>query len=138
MAKLNPYLNFDNMKCREAMNFYKDSLGGELTIQIVSEMPEMAAMMPPDFKDHVMHSTLVSGDMVIMASDLNKGIPVQGNMASIVINCDNEAQLNDFFNGLSAGGKVTQPIADMPWGAKYAEVTDKFGKDWAFNCYNKA
>lgn len=134
MAKLNPYLNFDNMQCREAMNFYKDALGGDLTIQKVSEMPEMAAMMPPEFKDHVMHSTLTSGDMVIMASDLNRSNPVQGNMGSIVINCDSEAQLNDFFSKLSAGGKVTQPIADMPWGAKYAEVTDKFGKDWAFNC----
>lgn len=137
MAKLNPYLNFDNMQCREAMNFYKDCLGGELVIQKVSEMPEMAAMMPPEFKDHVMHSMLTSGDMVIMASDLNRGEPVQGNMASIVINCDDETQLNDFFSKLSAGGKVTQPIADMPWGAKYAEVTDKFGKDWALNCQMK-
>lgn len=134
MAKLNPYLNFDNMQCREAMNFYKDCLGGELTIQLVHEMPEMAAMMPPEFKDHVMHSMLVSGDMVVMASDLNRGQPVQGNMSSIVINCDDEAQLNDFFSKLSAGGKVTQPIADMPWGAKYGEVTDKYGKDWALNC----
>jgi PhnB protein len=134
MAKLNPYLNFDNMQCREAMNFYKDALGGELTIQLVHEMPEMAAMMPPEFKDHVMHSMLVSGDMVLMASDLNRGQPTEGNMSSIVINCDSEAQLNAFFNKLSAGGKVTQPIADMPWGAKYAEVTDKFGKYWAMNC----
>lgn len=133
MAKLNPYLNFDNMQCREAMNFYRDCLGGELTIQKVSEMPEMAAMMPSEFKDHVMHSKLESGDMVLMASDLNRAQPVQGNMGSIVVHCDNEAQLNDFFSKFSAGGKVTQPIADMPWGAKYGEVTDKFGKDWAFN-----
>ncbi len=43
MAKLNPYMNFDNMQCREAMNFYKDCLGGELVIQKVSEMPEHPA-----------------------------------------------------------------------------------------------
>ena len=46
MAQLNPYLNFDR-NCREAMNFYKDCLGGELFLQTVGEMPEMAAQMPP-------------------------------------------------------------------------------------------
>jgi PhnB protein len=133
MAKLNPYLNFDNKQCVEAMNFYKDCLGGELTIQKVHEMPEMAAQMPPDFGDHVMHATLVSGDMVIMGSDLNRGPAVEGNMASIVINCDNEEQLNKFFDKLSEGGKVSQPIMDMPWNAKYGDLTDKFGKNWALN-----
>ena len=46
MARLNPYLNFDN-NCREAMNFYKDCLGGELFLQTVSELPEMAATNAP-------------------------------------------------------------------------------------------
>jgi len=34
MAHLNPYLSFDN-QCREAMNFYKDCLGGTLELQKV-------------------------------------------------------------------------------------------------------
>jgi PhnB protein len=36
MAQLNPYLNFDN-NCREAMNFYKYCLGGELKLQTVAK-----------------------------------------------------------------------------------------------------
>ena len=60
MGKLNPYLNFDN-NCREAMNFYKDCIGGELVFQKVSESPLMAAQMPPEFKDHILHSSLTSG-----------------------------------------------------------------------------
>ncbi|MBL7717512.1 MAG: VOC family protein [Flavipsychrobacter sp.] len=133
MAKLNPYLNFSGMQCREAMNFYRECLGGELTLQQVSEMPEMAAMMPPEYKDHIIHATLVSGDMVLMASDLVRGEPVQGNMGSVIINCDDEAQITAFFEKLAAGGKVIQPLADMPWGARYGELTDKFGKDWSLN-----
>jgi len=46
VANLNPYLNFDN-NCREAMNFYKDCLGGELFFQTVGEMPAMAATNAP-------------------------------------------------------------------------------------------
>ena len=132
MARLNPYLNFDN-NCREAMNFYKECLGGELFLQTVSELPAMAAQMPPQMKDNILHSSLTSGDIVIMASDLNPEKRIEGNTVHLCINCNNENELNSFFSKLSANGKVTEPIADMPWGAKYGALTDKYGKQWLFN-----
>ena len=132
MAKLNPYLNFDG-NCREAMTFYKNCLGGDLYLQTVKESPEMAAMMPPHLKDHILHSVLTCGDIVIMASDLNKEKPVNGNTYQLCIQCDSEDQLLSFFNGLSEGGTINDPIADMPWGAKFGAITDKFGKSWIFN-----
>lgn len=135
MAQLNPYLSFSN-NCREAMNFYKDSLGGELVLQTVSELPEMAAQMPPEMKDSIMHSVLTSGDIVIMASDLNRENPVEGNTVHLCIQCKTENELNTFFSNLSKGGKITEPISDMPWGAKFGSLIDKFGKYWLFN-YSK-
>ena len=132
MAHLNPYLNFDN-NCREAMNFYKECLGGELFLQTVSELPAMAAQMPPQMKDNILHSSLTSGDIVIMASDLTREKRIEGNTVHLCINCNSENELNSFFSKLSAGGKVTEPIADMPWGAKYGALTDKYGKHWIFN-----
>lgn len=131
MAKLNPYLNFDN-NCREAMTFYKDCLGGELSLQTVSEVPMMAAQMPPAMKNSILHSQLKSGDMVIMASDLNRDKRVVGNSVHLCISCDSEEELNSFFSKLSVGGKVTDPLADMPWGMSGA-LTDKYGKHWIFN-----
>lgn len=133
MAQLNPYLSFSN-NCREAMNFYKDSLGGELVLQTVGEMPEMAAQMPPEMKDNIIHSVLTSGDIVIMASDLNREKPVEGNTVHLCIQCKTEDELNTFFSKLSKGGKITESISDMPWGAKYGSLIDKFGKYWLFNC----
>ena len=133
MAQLNPYLNFTNNNCREAMNFYKNCLGGELTLQTVGEMPAMAAQMPANMKDSILHATLKSGGISIMASDLNRENPLGGNTFSLCINCDTEAELNAFFSKLSAGGKIIQPVGDMPWGALYGELTDKYGKLWMFN-----
>ena len=132
MAQLNPYLNFDN-NCREAMNFYKDCLGGELTLQTVGEMPAMAAQMPPQMKDNILHSTLTSGDIVIMASDLNREKQIEGNTVHLCVNCNSENELNSFFSKLSAGGKITEPLADMPWGGMYGSLTDQYGKHWVFN-----
>ena len=132
MAQLNPYLSFSN-NCREAMNFYKDSLGGELVLQTVGELPEMAAQMPPEMKSNIMHSVLTSGDIIIMASDLNRESPVEGNTVHLCIQCKTEDELNTFFSNLSKGGKITEPIADMPWGAKFGSLIDKYGKYWLFN-----
>lgn len=132
MAQLNPYLNFEN-NCREAMTFYKDCLGGELKLMTVGEMPEMAAQMPSEMKDAIMHSSLTNGGVVIMGSDLNREKVVEGNTVQLCINCDSEQQLNEYFTKLSAGGKITEPVAHMPWGAIYGAIVDKFNKQWLFN-----
>lgn len=132
MAQLNPYLSFEN-NCRDAMNFYKECLGGKLTMQQVSDLPEMAAQMPPEMSTSIMHSTLTNGNITIMASDLNRDAPVEGNTVHLLISCDTETELNTFFSKLSAGGTVHEPVAYMPWGAFYGSLTDKFGKHWALN-----
>lgn len=132
MAQLNPYLSFDG-NCREAMNFYKDCFGGELHLQTVEELPEMAARMPAEMAGHILHSSLSSGGIVIMASDLNREIPAEGNTISLLLNCQSEEELNTLFSKLSKDGKVIEPIGDMPWGARYGELKDKYGKLWALN-----
>ena len=136
MPTLNPYLNFDN-NCREAMNFYKDCLGGDLFLQTVGEMPEMAAQMPANMKDLILHSKLTSGDMVIMAADIHRDKRVEGNTVHLCINCDTDEELTRFFTKLSAGGQITDPLADMPWGGRFGSLTDKYGKHWLFN-YQKS
>lgn len=133
MATLNPYLNFSSNKCREAMNFYRDCLGGELTLQTVAENPAMAAQMPAELKDSILHSSLISGNIVIMASDLNRSKPLEGNTFSLCVNCNSEAELNSFFTKLAVGGTINQAVADMPWGATFGDLTDKYGKNWMFN-----
>ena len=132
MAQILAYLKF-NGNCREAMTFYKDCLGGDLFLQTVGELPAMAEKMPPEMKNNILHSTLTSGDVVIMASDLNREVPVEGNTVHLCINCKTENELNNFFSNLSRGGKITEPLSDMPWGAKYGALTDKYGKHWLFN-----
>ena len=48
----------------------------------------------------------------------------------------NTEEAFDYFNGLSAGGKIEMPLQDMFWGAYYGSFTDKFGVQWMVN-YDK-
>ncbi len=133
MALLNPYLNF-NGNCREAMTFYQKAFGGgELELMTVAENPGMAAQMPADFSDKIMHSSLQTGGVTLMASDLQNETPNKGNTVQLCLNCESDEELNTLFANLSVGGTVKQPLAEMPWGGKYGEIVDKFGMHWLFN-----
>jgi PhnB protein len=62
---INPYLKFNDDKCREAMAFYKNALGGELSFQTIGESA-MANEVPKEGQNKIMHSTLKKGSVVIL------------------------------------------------------------------------
>lgn len=66
MKSLIPYLMF-NGNCEEALNFYKDALGGEIkSMQTFDDLPDP---VPDRHKKKVMHAELVADNIHIMASD---------------------------------------------------------------------
>jgi len=134
MAQINAYLNFEG-NTREAMNFYKDALGGELTLQTIGESP-IASQMPPHAKDLIVHSMLVSDNIVIMGSDMVLDGLIKGNNVSLSLQCNSEEEINRLFSKLSAGGNVDHPVKEAFWGGIFGHFTDKYGINWLMN-YNK-
>jgi PhnB protein len=133
MPQLNPYLSF-NGTCREAMTFYQSCLGGELLIQPFADSP-LAAQVPAEARQRVLHSMLTSGSMVLMASDMGGGPErplTPGNTVSLCLNGSSDEEITTLFNKLSEGGTIVDPLADMFWG-KFGSITDKFGMSWLFN-----
>lgn len=131
---MSTYISF-NGQCREAMNFYKDCIGGDLTMQTVEGSPA-EAQCPPSIKHHIMHSSLVSGGVMIMASDMHRSKLIVGNNTALCLHCGSEEEINRFFSKLSAGGEVVEELKEQFWGSIYGELTDKYGVRWLFN-YDK-
>lgn len=134
MTYINAFLNF-NGRCREAMTFYQECLGGELVFQKISESP-MAAQMPSEMGPKILHSSLTKEGIVLMGSDMMGNALVDCNKVGLCVNCSSHEEINDFFNKLSVGGKIKQPLHQSFWGATYGEMTDKFGINWMFS-YSK-
>jgi PhnB protein len=132
---LNPYLNF-NGQCREAMTFYQQCLGGELTLQRLAESP-MSAQLPSARESDILHSTLIHERIILMGSDMIGARLNRGNGISLCLQCHSEAEVNSFFANLSTGGHGHTPLHQTFWGATYGELTDRFGIQWIFN-YTKA
>ncbi len=131
MASIYPYLTF-NGNCREAMNYYKSCLGGDLSFIVVGESP-VAGQMPPQLKDHILHSSLKTSDMEIMATDMQPEKLNEGNTVHLCLVCKTEEETRNLFDKLSAGGKVKQPLHEMFFGL-IGTLTDKFGKHWIVEC----
>jgi PhnB protein len=138
--KLNPYLNFDG-NAEEAVKFYQSVFGGEMFLQRMDQAPGTESL-PADEKKRVMHASIPLGDgQSLMASDIVPSMGHKltvGNNNYISLTPDSREDADRLFNGLSKGGKVEMPMADMFWGDYFGSFKDKFGVGWMINFSKKA
>jgi len=129
---ISPYLTFDG-NAREAMTFYRDALGGELSLMAVKDTNMGSQCMGTD-ENAIMHSSLIKDSLVLMASDMIGNRTLQlGNNFAISVNCNSEEEINTFYKNISAGGEIIDPLKIQFWGALFGVVKDKFGMVWMFN-----
>jgi PhnB protein len=136
IKQLNPYLNF-NGTADKAIKLYESALGAKTeSIQRFGDIPGNTPA--PEHKDRVIHALLRLGPGIIMISDSQPGSPVtpQGPMF-VCVDFDDPSDMGRRFEALSAGGKVTMPLQDTFWGAKFGILTDAYGIQWMFNCTTK-
>jgi PhnB protein len=127
-----PYLFFDG-RCEEAVEFYKKTLGAEVT-QLLrfkdSPEPPQPGMVPPGSEDKVMHTSFRIGDLTVMASDGQcVGQPsFQGFALSLTVPDADEAER--LFASLAEGGQVQMPLATTFFSPRFGMVADRFGVSW--------
>ena len=95
--------------------------------------------IPENMKQRIMHVSLpISSETILMGSDSNQmmGDVTMGQNISISVNAADKKEADKIFNSLSAGGKITLPIADMFWGAYFGMLVDKFGIIWMVSSEN--
>lgn len=127
------YLHF-NGNCKEAMTFYADVLGGEVTIlmQFKDAPEEVCKNVPAEAMELTMHCMLEAGNIALMSSDyLNEHEAfTQGNNFAVSINTEDEDEAVAIFNGLSEGAFVMMPFEEAFWGGKFGMLRDKYGVNW--------
>ncbi len=130
-TQLNPYLNFRD-QTREAMAFYQEVFGGELTM---NTFEDFHASEDPDEADKIMHSQLVAEDgLVLMAADLPKAMHLpEASSISLSLSGDDEPTLRGWYDALVEGGTVVEPLKKAPWGDHFGMCVDRFGVHWMVN-----
>lgn len=126
-----PYLNF-NGNAEEAFNLYVEILGGE--INFLQRFGDAPHNMGAD-ANKILHLSATINGSQLMASDCPPGVTVSGgDNLSLSLNFGSAPELDEKFNKLAAaGGKVTMPLEDTFWGARFGMLVDKYGISWMFN-----
>jgi PhnB protein len=133
---LNPYLSFrDN--AREAMEFYQTVFGGDLT---VSTFRDFHMTEDESELDKVMHAQLNAPEgIVLMGADTPNSMEyTPGGSISVSLSGDDEAALRGYWERLSQGATVVQPLEKAPWGDSFGMLTDRFGTGWMVNIAGQA
>ncbi len=128
---LNAYINFKD-NTRQAMEFYHSIFGGKLNM---STFKDYQASQDPAEENKIMHSMLeTEGGLSFMAADTPSWEEYHpGSNFALALSGDNEAELTEFFNKLSAGGKTISPLEKAPWGDTFGYCVDQFGVSWMVN-----
>ena len=134
MLRCTPFLLFDG-NCAEAMTFYHNCLGGELTLTKLADTP-MKAQFPPEKHQRLINAHLKSGAFEISATDWMASPdfdPVQGNTYAIFVLGGAFDELKPVFDKLKVGAEQSrlQELHEMPFGI-YGQFYDRFGVQWIF------
>lgn len=130
-ARLNPYIGF-RTQARDALTFYHGIFGGDLQLMTFGENH---AAQDPSQNDLIMHGQInIPNGMTIMASDTPPTMELDSaSNITVSLSGDEEALLTGYWNGLSQGATIIEPLAKAPWGDSFGMLVDKFGTRWMVN-----
>src|SRR5262245_15406937 len=130
--QLSRYVNFQG-RAREAMEFYRVALGGNLDLRNMNVQGESK---PAGAQDSVTYARLETNGTVIIASVSHPDYPAKvGNIIAIVLSRTDKARLTKIINTLAEGGRLQMPLTKQPWGADDGSLADKFGIIWTINIH---
>lgn len=130
--RVQPYLFFEG-RCEEALEFYRRTLGAEVTaLMRYEDSPESQppGMLPPGSGDKVMHANFRVGESVLMASDGNCGGNPGFQGISLTLTVAEAAEAERVFAALAEGGRVQMPLTQTFFSARFGMVADRFGVSW--------
>ncbi|MBZ3906660.1 MULTISPECIES: VOC family protein [Streptomyces] len=130
VSRLNPYLSFDG-DARQALEFYKEVFGGELSLNTFGSFGQPDA---PE-SDKIMHGMLEAPNgFTLMGADTPPGMEYRpGGGFSVSLSGEDDTELRGYWEKLSEGGSVAVPLDKQMWGDVFGMCTDRFGVPWMVN-----
>lgn len=119
------YINFPGT-ARQALHFYADIFGGEVSLHSYEDFSRT------DGPSSAVAHGVLDGVVTLAGSDTPEGensVRLEGLMLSLLGTAE-PAVLHEWFDKLSVGGSISDPLASKPWGATDGQVTDRYGLRW--------
>jgi PhnB protein len=132
IMEVQPYVFF-NGRCEEALAFYREKLGAEVTFMMryKDAPPDTQQQIRPGLEDKIMHAAIQLGTSLWMASDGNCEDPAPSlGGFSLSLTVDDAPTAERYFGALGEGGQVVMPFGKTFWSSGFGMVVDRFGLMW--------
>lgn len=134
------YINFDGT-AEKAIEFYSEALNANEVKKVkFRDLPQDPNAPLSEIElNMIMESSIEFAGGTIMMSDILPSMKavagelVEGNNVLISLVIDDKQKLEEYFNNLSVGGRVTMPLSQYPWSSCFGMLVDRFGISWKFN-----
>ena len=126
--KITPFLMFEGT-AEEAMRFYVSLFPGSEVSRI-----ELYGTDEPGTEGSVKRAdfTLAGQEVICIDSPMKHDFTFTPSV-SLFVECENEAELNNAFDQLSAKGAVLMPPDNYGFSRKFTWLNDRFGVSWQLN-----
>ena len=128
---VNAYINFQGQG-QAAVTFYTEVFNLQEPQLLTYGSVEYYANRP-EVKDYILHTELnISGSRVMISDILPEEEFVRGNGFALALVSSNKDELQQAFDRLQVGGKVTMPLQQTFFSEYYGMLEDQFGINWLF------
>ena len=131
--KVQAYITFGG-RCEEALEFYKKTLGAQVTgLMRWKENPDKDMLGPSGYEEKVMNASFRIGETQLMADDGMGEAPPRFTGMTLAIEVADDGEAKRIFTALGEGGVMTMPLAKTFWTSSFGMLHDKFGVPWMVN-----
>ncbi|ATB29246.1 VOC family protein [Melittangium boletus] len=126
------HLNFRG-DARAALEFYQSVFGGDITLVTYKDAH---SVQEPSEADQVMWGQVAAKNgFRVMAYDVPSRMPWDPgkNAFFVSVRGDSEKEISAFWEKLSVGATVAQPLAPSGWAPLYGMLKDRFGITWVLD-----
>lgn len=126
------HLNFRN-NARAALGLYQSVFGGEV---VIATHAQAYPVHPPEEADLVAFGQVESANgFRIMAYDVPAARPHDPGIAPIFVSVrgDDADEITRYWQALSEGATILQPLAHSGWTPLFGMLTDRFGVTWVLD-----
>ncbi|TMR24808.1 VOC family protein [Nonomuraea turkmeniaca] len=123
------HLNFRG-DARAALTFYQSVFGGDMAVVTYEDAGNV---QEPSEADQVMWGQVAAGDgFRVMAYDVPSRLPWDHGANAFFVSLRGEAagEITAYWEKLSVGATVLQPLGPAQWAPLYGMLKDRFGVTW--------
>ncbi|KQQ36285.1 bleomycin resistance protein [Duganella sp. Leaf126] len=118
---------------REALGFYRAVYGGQLTL--VSYGEAGMAHDPAQADQIIWGQVTAESGFCVMAFDVPEAMPWDPgqNAYYVSVRGDSAEEITGYWQQLSEGATIVQPLAASPWAPLYGMLKDRYGVMWVLD-----